>query len=213
MMPEPPGPRGPEMEHGAPPLGPLPRLLAERRPEFAERLERLRARAPRRFAEVLVEVLLPRIEEALNEAERAPDEAQMPGPEGLGGPRAPHPPRPPGMERPEALPPEAVTRLRELLERDGRLEVRSRELADALRPPRVRDLPADKVESMRTELNQVVKDQFDVRSELRKAELQRLERELDRIRELLERTQRELERRERERDTIIESRLRQFCCR
>ncbi len=67
------------------PVDPLLRVVAERRPELAERLERLRRRSPERFQDVLVEALMSRLEDALNEAERNP------------GPPEPMGPRPDGM--------------------------------------------------------------------------------------------------------------------
>lgn len=63
---------------------------------------------------------------------------------------------------------------------------------------------------MREELVGLVKQQFEVRTELRKAELQRIEHELQRIREMVENLQRELAHREQEREAIIQKRIDQL---
>ena len=63
---------------------------------------------------------------------------------------------------------------------------------------------------MREELTRVLNDQFDVRSELRRFELQRVERELARLRAAIERLQNDSDRRNRERGAIIERRIDQL---
>lgn len=205
--PQPPRPPGPGMHPPAlpphPPGAPadvLLRLIAERRPELAERLEHLRRRSPEHFRRVLVDALTRRLEEALNEAERN----VPPGPPERFGPDDPLPPEPPG---PRA---EHRARLRELEERQARLEGRSHEVAAQLRELREREAPPPEAERVHAELERIVHEQFEVRSELRRMELERLNHELRRLREMVERMERDLAQREVQRGVIVERRLRQL---
>ena len=215
------GPRPPGVPGVEPPGGPRPpiapfdpllRLIAERRPELAERLERLRRESPRRLREVVLDALTSRLEEALNEAERSPERPIGPrgeGREARGGPgerlgAAAQ------RERGPAERPEFRQRMRELEEQHEQLERQSQELAQQLREQRTGGAAAGELDRLREELTGVVKHQFEVRTELRKAELQRIERELQRMREMVEKLQRELEQREKEREAIIQKRIDQL---
>jgi hypothetical protein len=170
------------------------RLLAEHRPELAERLERVRREDPKRFERILMEALAPRIERALDE------EAERPlGPRGglL----------PPG-ERP-APPPEQAEfeqRMRALHEEEEHLERHSQELAQRLRELRRDDPNPEAREGLRRELIETIQRHFDVRGELRRAEVQQMERELRNLHERLERLQQDLERRAEQREVIVRRR-------
>lgn len=229
-----PGRPGPEgmMGPGGPPFGPLLRMLAQRKPQLAQRLERLRERDPSRFEDVLMDAFALRLDELLDKAERehpAGTQPEGPRPSGKGmrlpgeGPRPPgegmRPPMMPGRPGGEmggrasgpmaGMPGEPVDpHMRELQERQEKLEARARELATKLRQPEGAG-PEDR-KALRDELGRVVNEQFDVRSELRKTELSRIEQELNRLRERLERTRQDLEHRERERGAIIERRIEQL---
>lgn len=203
------GPRGPVGLRPPPDEGLLP-LIAERRPDLAERLEHLRRRAPERFRMALVEALLPQLDEVLRRLEEA---GLPPGPPRMVAPpepsRPPHggPPRPPG---PEPMPPEMRARVRELEEQHARLEERVRELTARLRGPQGTDISSEERAALREELAKVLNEQFDTRTELRKLELQRMEQELNRLREMLDKRRKDFEARERERSTIIERRTKQL---
>lgn len=118
------GPRPPEPDGVAPPptprpsaprIDPLLRLIAERRPELAERLERLRRESPARFREVVLDALTARLEEALNEVESQPERPLgLPG-DGQGGRGGGGRAGPPALrERGPAGPPELRAHVREL---------------------------------------------------------------------------------------------------
>ncbi len=194
----------------SPPLEPLLRLIAERRPELAERLERLRREAPERFQDVLLDALTIRLRDALDEAEAQPRRPiDMP-------PRAPGRPEQPGeparIRGGEAEGPfgETLLAVRALDERQQRLEMRSHELAEQYRELRAGQQAGEPQQRIRDELAAVVKEQFEVRSQLRTFELQRIERDLQRLHETLERLQAELERRAHERESIIQRRIDQL---
>lgn len=183
----------------APPAELLLRLLAERRPELAERLGRLRRRSPERFRRVLLEALTDRLEERLNEMERGePLPLEPLGPEGV-----------PPAERP-GPPEEHRIRVRDLEERQGRLEARSHELAQRWRELERPDANAEERRRLHDELERVVQEQFNVRSELRRVELERLGHELRRLHEMVERMERDLAEREQQRAQIVERRMRQL---
>lgn len=216
----PPG-RPPWAEDGKPPGGPpgppgagwlalLPRI-EERRPELAERIRGLHTLAPRRFEGVMFEGLLLHLEQIVGEAEHAlaaaptdtqPEPPEPPGP----GPHGPGHARP----GPPPLPPELRGRQAELERQHQELERRSQELARMAREQQERQPDAPQVEALRNELRQAINAQFAVRTELRKLELERIERELRMLQGALERTQRDLERRARQQADIAERRLRQL---
>jgi hypothetical protein len=193
-----------------PPLEPLMRLIAERRPELAERLERLRREAPERFQDVLLDALTIRLRDALDEAEAQPRRPIDMPPRAPGRPEQPgEPPRIRGGEA-EGRFAETRPAVRALDERQQRLEMRSHELAEQYRELRAGQQAGEPQQRIRDELATVVKEQFEVRSQLRTLELQRMERELQRLQETLERLQAEVERREHERESIIQRRIDQL---
>ncbi|HPM23425.1 MAG TPA: hypothetical protein PLP66_05935, partial [Phycisphaerae bacterium] len=173
----PPGPAGREPRPPrppGPPFDPLLRLIGEQRPELAQRLERLRRESPDLFREVLLQALSARLEDALNAVGATPGvpgaESQPGGPPrdrhgaDFGGPGGP----PPGGGRgPGELSPELRGRLHELEERHAQLEARSREVAARLAGVRAQGAAEDVQDALREELRNVVREQFDVRSELR----------------------------------------------
>ncbi|QOJ14298.1 MAG: hypothetical protein HRU75_06450 [Planctomycetia bacterium] len=86
------GARGPGRLH-RPPLGdPLIRGLAERNPELAARLARLRRDDPDTFHQLMIDALVPQLEEALDAINAPPGE-----PPDLDGGAGQRPPRGPGM--------------------------------------------------------------------------------------------------------------------
>ncbi len=222
------GPGGP----GEPPVAPLLRMIAERRPELAERLGRLYHESPERFHDVLLDALMLRLEATLDKAEaehererdehheRRPDTAEhepghprdphRPGPEG-GPPHGPHPgmrpgahPGPAGGFGPPALPP----RLRELEERHADLERRSDALTAAYRELRARGAPEGEQRRVHEELERTVHEHFEVRTELRQLELERLEHEIMQLRRHLEHLREQFEQRSQRREAIIERQIR-----
>ncbi|MFQ5807101.1 MAG: hypothetical protein ACE5I3_11695, partial [Phycisphaerae bacterium] len=187
-------------------------LIAERRPDLAERLKRLRERSPEEFRRVLVDALAMRLEEALERGE--------PRFFGRGGPpRGPRPlarlagPKSGEREREMHGQNRALEReAGELHRRNEELERRSHELAQRFRELRERRDPELEPErdEVRHLIAQTVEEHFNVRTELRRIELRRVEMELDRLREMVERIRHDLERREDARGPIIERRLRQL---
>lgn len=228
--PPPPGPEGPrspapppspgEPDRPLPPPGPgrppfpdpLLRLLGERRPELAERLERLRQRSPEKFREVIFEAFVSRLEEYLTAAESgAGNEPEGPGrPPGAAGPRF-GPGREAGLRRgPEGPPPEDRARVEELEKRQAELEHRSHELARRAHESRRAGGSPEELDGLRNELRMVLNEQFDARTALRKLELEHISRQLTHLRSVLERIERDLEQRERERTAIIDRRTEQL---
>jgi hypothetical protein len=188
-------------------------LIGERHPELAEKLRRLRERSPEEFRRVLADAIAVRLEEALERGER-----RLPGPGDFReGPRPPEP-RPAGPEWDEGEreihePHMALDReARELRRHNEELERRSHELAQRFRELRERASPdlEPELDEVRHLIERTVEEHFNVRTELRRIELRRVEMELDRLREMVERIRHDLERREEARGPIIENRLRQL---
>jgi hypothetical protein len=187
-------------------------LIAERHPELAEKLRQLRERSPEEFRRVLADAVALRLEEALERSEHrrfGPDQPSA-------GPRPPEPPgRPRWGEHEREMPEEHMALERETQElhrRNEGLEHRSHELAERFRELRQRRDPELEPErdEVRHQIERAVEEHFDVRTELRRIELRRVEMELDRLREVVERIRHDLDRREQGRGPIIEQRLRQL---
>lgn len=225
--PPPDGPDGPRAHHGPPPGGPggppegfphggppppygdaFLRIIRERRPELANRLDQLCRKSPGRFQEIVADALLFRLEERLDELDRSEQRSPSTSPD-----REPdHPPPPvPGPRRgPDAPSPELRERFSQLVEQERNLENRSRELAGRLREKRAQNATSDELKTLRDELERALNDQFDVRTEFRKLDLQRLEQELARLRTMLEKMHGEFETRQQERGAIIDKRMEQL---
>jgi hypothetical protein len=76
---------------------------------------------------------------------------------------------------------------------------------------RARDrAPSEGRERIREELRGSVSEDFEVRTEMRRVELERIEQELNRLRRAVDQIRHELEVRERERDVIIERRVKEL---
>jgi hypothetical protein len=92
--------------------------------------------------------------------------------------------------------------MKELEERHAQAERRVREAAERCRA-------ADGVERerRREELRSEINVQFDVRTQLRQSELERISRDLERLQRAVGEIRADLERREKERDAIIERRI------
>jgi len=187
------------MMEGPPPFGravdAMLNVIEQRRPELAQRLRELRERSPEKFHAVLLDALMLRLETVLNEEmDDATGEGRMPA--RPGGER-------PAPERP-GQPPE---RVRELQQKQAELEQRSRELSEKLR-----SLAADSPERKqgREDLQRVLNEQFEVRSNLRRFEIERVERELEHLRGAVERLRADLTTREKERAAIIDRRMEQL---
>lgn len=184
-------------------------LIAERHPELAERLRRVRQRSPEEFRRLLADALAIRLGETLERRERGPFSPgrSRPGPWPPGEPKWDPHERELG-ERGMALERETE----QLHRRNEELERRSHELARRFRELGQRRDP--KVEPERDEvrhlIEETVEEHFNLRSELRRMELRRVEMELDRLREMVERIRHDLERREEARGPIMERRLRQL---
>jgi hypothetical protein len=199
------------------------RMIVRRRPELAERLRRLQREAPERFAEVVTDALILRLESAL----RAPGPEAPPRPSMVEPmePRrrdaAPERRGPPGAPRPAArhmraplvehmVRDEFAQQRAHLHRRHEELEVTSRELADKLR-----GLPKDRAEprvrhELRDVLERKVHEHFEIRTQLRHSELERIEHDLQRLQKTLDELRAALENRQRERDTIIKRRMHQL---
>ncbi len=187
----------------------LLRVLGDRRPDLAERVERMMLENPGAFAELFANSIVAELDGA---GPQGPP--LLRGLAGRGGHRPPlggpgRPPFPPPGERPPPGrpgfgPPDGeMLRLRE---RDRDLERACRETADQLRGAGEGADHAQR-ERAREQLRQQVTEQFDLRTQMRAAELKRVEADLRRIQEALQRLSAEMERRARERDTIIARRV------
>ena len=162
-------PGGPRRGGFGDPLGPRPhaqfnaliRLIAERRPELAERLERLRRQEPERFRDVLAEALIIRLEHILGDERRGPER------------------RRPGLS-PDPGP---IARFRRLREREAKLEARALERQH-------RELE-ERAEALKRELHEQEQHEAPPEARERvRAELKRTHDELAGIRERLEEIER-----------------------
>ncbi|MCH8804937.1 MAG: hypothetical protein IH986_02475 [Planctomycetes bacterium] len=224
------------------PLRPLPpepliQTLAERRPELARRLERLRRESPERFRDLITDALAVRIEDVLRrERQHTAPPTQTP----LGFERqptwrrairseprlrgvfeaAPEPgpvPTPFGATRSEdlfdvelGLPSSKLAqRHQHLQNQHNQLEQDTQRLVERIRSRSATGEHGAHAE-LRETLARTVHEHFQVRTELRQAELDRIDAELQRLRETVEVLRRDFERRSRERDAIIEKRIRKL---
>jgi len=182
---------------GPPPFGraidPMLNVIEQRRPDLGRRLRELRERSPEKFHAVLLDALMLRLETVLNEEVDDPTGGRLPRPGGE-GPAPEHPGQPP-------------ERVRDLEQKQVELERRSRELSEKLRGLAV-DSPERK--QGREELQRVLNEQFEVRSNLRRFEIERVERELGQLRAAVERLRADLATREKERAAVIERRMEQL---
>jgi DNA repair exonuclease SbcCD ATPase subunit len=206
----PPAPGTPDGPPGFAPPGepghhwdPLLRLLAERRPGLAERLTCLRERDPERFEDIIADAVGKRIERALDEQDEQADQ-ERPG----------EPVPPPPMHAPRMGGPhhrlEMDEHARGLQEQQEKLEQQSRELAGQLRRMQREGAPQEQMQRSRDELTRIVNQQFDLRTELRKTELERLEQDMKRIQQRLDQVRQNLERRQAERAEIVARRMEQL---
>lgn len=181
--------------------------IAERRPELARKLARLRRESPERFRRLLADALITRLEQAAEREERRP----FPPGEPRRPPGEPDWDEPGGHELPGPLA-EIERQFRELERQNVELERRSIELAERYREIREHGGPEREaqLEQIRHELAETVERHFEVRTELRRLEFRRVEREFDRLRGVLEQIRHDLERRERARPAIIERRIGQL---
>ncbi len=219
------------------PLRPLPpepliQTLAERRPDLARRLERLRRESPERFRDLITDALAVRIEDVLRrERQHTAPPTQTP----LGfdpqptwrrairsEPRLPGVPEAAPEPGPVPTPPEAKPhanpfdmaerstfgkRNQHLQNRHEQLEQNTQRLVERLRSRSAPGRHGAHAE-LRETLARTVHEHFQVRTELRQAELDRIDAELQRLRETVEILRRDFERRLRERDAIVEKRIR-----
>lgn len=191
----------------------LLRNFKRRRPELAGRLNELLKKNPKRFEDVLMRALMRQVEGSLDRHEgREGERAEREPRRARERERARRPPRRrPAAEPRAGIRREAFTqRLEELRRRNDDSEVKSRELATELRR-RIRGGEGPRgPERMREHLRETVGEHFELRSELRRLDLTRIEAELARLREAVNRLRSELELRSRERGAIIERRIRQL---
>lgn len=221
------------------PLRPLPpepliQTLAERRPELARRLERLRRESPERFRDLITDALAVRIEDVLRrERQHTGPRTQTPLESGLqptwrgairgkarlpGVPEvAPEPgqvPTPPGAPRHvDAFDVELGQHRSKLAQRHQHLQNQHNQLEQDTQRlvERMRDRSAPGAHAeLREALARTVHEHFQVRTELRQAELDRIVAELQRLRETVEILRRDFERRLHERDAIVENRIRKL---
>jgi hypothetical protein len=197
-------------------------LVGERHPELAERLRRLRQRSPEEFRRVLADALAVRLDEALNQHGDRPVPprwrergSQFPGrTEEIRTERLVRRSGRPEREVPRHHEPlEALEReMQELHRHNEELERRSVELAQRFNELREREGPESEEARARVRraIEETTEEHFNVRTELRRIELRRIETELDRLHGMLERIRQDLERREHSRGVIIERRLHQL---
>ena len=162
-------------------------LVEQNRPDLAERLRRLREQSPEKFRAVLTEALATRLEAALDAAARSE------------GPVGANPARSDEAQQ-------AALRRNEWEAQQQKLEDRSRELASKVRALRTAQPDSAEARAAREELVKTLNQQFDVRTALRRQELERLSQEIVRLTDGLERMKKDLEDREHERATIIDRR-------
>ncbi len=173
------------------PLGPRPqaqfnaliRLIAERRPDLAERLERLRRQEPERFRDVLAEALIIRVEHILGD-ERPGPERRPGGFPLLGFGPGPEARFQEGEEKARALQREH----RELEERAEALERELHELEEHEAPPEAR-------ERVRAELKRTHDELAGIRQRLEEIERHRHQPEREEALRELHRKHEELEER------------------
>jgi hypothetical protein len=206
------------------------RIIREREPDLAEELARALEHDAQRDGDDRLDVTVRFLAEMLERAEhrrrgerperrrfgprgmeegnperqgprgRRPDRPRRPGLDGPPGPN--HPPPPPDREM--------ELRLRELHQRHEQLERESQEIAERFRGELHGEGGHEPRDEMRHALERVVNEHFEVRTQLRQLELERLAHELEMLKRELERMQRQFEQRQRERDVIIQRRLRQL---
>jgi hypothetical protein len=200
----------------------LLRGVKERRPELAKRLGEMLKDNPKHFEDVLMRALMGQIENALERQERGGrgrlgrSAATPREPSRAERPRRPERARRPERRRLPAEPREEraretfTRRIGELraLHRDR--EAESRKLASQLRNRLRADVRPRDQENLRGRLRDTVREHFELRSELRRIDLSRIESELARLREAVEQLRIELEHRQRERGAIIERRIREL---
>ncbi len=184
------------------------RRIEQNDPKLAERLRMLDEQRPGIIVDIIVDALMPRLANAMDAAAANPALPTRPPPPGHGprpefdgpeGGRRPPPGEPP-PHRPPGPPPYAPIS-KELKDRLDELDRQMNEVLGELRaldkdPGGAGDarLPLEE------ELREIVAAQFEARGEIRRTELQWLEREIQRIRG-------ELEHRAAEREKIIERRM------
>lgn len=192
----PPGPRAPGGPgrgrfEGRPGPGPqarfdaLIRLIAERRPDLAKRLERLRRQEPERFRDVLAEALIIRLEHILGD--------ERPGPEHRPGER---PPRRFGSG-PEARFQEGQEKAPALEREHRELQERAEALERELHELEERDARPEARERVRAQLERTHDELAGIRERLEEIERHRHHAELDERLRGLHREHEELEERAR----------------
>lgn len=197
----------------------LLRGVKERRPELAERLNKMLKNNPKHLEDVLMRALMGQLESALERQERgergAADRSPRPArdrvrPERPERARRPERHRTPARPREERAREALASRIGELRAMHLDREVESRRLASELRKRlHVALRPRDQ-ENLRVRLHETVSEHFELRSELRRIDLSRIEDELARLREAVEQLRVELEHRQRERGAIIKRRIREL---
>ena len=183
-------------------------LIEEGHPDLAARLEKMREESPEQFERIVADALAIRFDEAMRRHPSRKREAADPRPD-----RKPvFPPSPRKWDDPARGPdgpPPPDEKVNELHRRDQVLDQETTALAEQYRS--LSDDAGQESEQKRRQLRQKieqhVREHFQVRTELRYAELQQLEHELQRLREMMERISSDLKRREASRDAIVERRV------
>ena len=172
------GPPGPQPQAR---FDALIRLIAERRPDLAERLERLRRQEPERFRDVLAEALIIRLEHILGDERRGPERRPggFPLPGSGPGPEARFHE---GQEKPRVLQREH----RELQERAEALERELHELEERDARPEARERVRAQLERTHDELAGTRERLEEIERHRRQPEREEALRELHRKREELE---------------------------
>ena len=187
-------------------------LLETDHPELAKRLEEIKEESPEQYERLIADALALRLQDALDRE------------------AAPHPDAPPNPDAPGLrLPGRGIGRrwdapvlpedqklnetVRALQQHDVELERKTQEITERYRQGvqnRENPLNDEARNALRNELKQIVAQHFEVRTELRRTELRRFERELRRLRDAIERIQMDLDKRETAREIILDRRVSQL---
>ena len=194
---------------GQPPIERLLGVIREHHPDLARRLYDVQQRSPEEFERLLADALAIRLRGALERLDETGDRPTR-------GERAERPGRdplhlgPPG--RPEDVPPpirELDRETRELTNRNDEIQQRTLELVDEYgRLGESEEATEADRTALRDRLKSTINEHFEVRSELRRIELRRIEFELSHLGRMVDGLRQELKTRDELRESIIERRLR-----
>ena len=186
-------------------------LLADEHPELVERLKQMREQSPAGYERLVADALAIRFEHAMKHGGPGPKlRGPFLPPDELDGVEEMKPPgdRPPfpGFDY------ELEETWQALLQRDDELDAQTTVLVE-----QYKQLAEDgsvghreALAKVRENLEQTVQKHFELRGEIRKIELQRIEQELKHLQEVVDHIRQNLTRREKARDSITSRRIEQL---